>query len=805
MLKPSVDDAFSHPALAARYFSRIAKVMSPLSRLLLPVVALLALFAPVLPRQLACADEANFEITATSDVRSVALSGDGRSLAVLGYGPERSSSLVLWDLSKESSRSVNVEGTPNSVRCQLAFSADDKYLIYSDVDRFKVFDVTTLAVVVNGKGQRPLRLVDGVLLTADVDQSQGQMHLHGLNAAVKPKSFGLPRTVGNNATQVVAADISDDGSAIAFAVGNVVRVLDPRNDQSRPDLTASGPVLHVALSQDGQQLAVWSKVEGPEIALYNCSDVNSLPQLVARIDLKRVVDVRTKFDLPIGLRFVDKSGLCIASNTRIGIWDTEQNQFTDIDPVRGAVDFSIVDLSPEFITLNHISLKLDETRRRFVARLFRNDSDGDPWESPVRLTHSRNGDRIAYASSVRTVAVRQVNPPAETPQLLSTLRHLPNLLDSYVSSVFLFADDGAIAGLGANSTDEIQAFYETGSGKQLAATVGHVYDDGARVRPDTQLLFVRKLPLAFINSEKRQVLFLNAAAFSAPQGRTKALPIPSQWNFRPLDGGADAQASLKSPDPLLRNGGTASRVFRWKGDRYAFVAEITVPKPKLNPGKRVNQLTLVDAQTGEVIFNLADEIVAPNFDRRRAFGDRGILVSANGTRAVVPMDKGDLLLWDLETGNRMNCLLRYGQATGESFLDFGGSGQYLCSAAVSTNSQQQGRQQLELLDMNTGMVTPPIMVGPTKNHRIVAISPTEPRYLTHSVDGTLGWRDLLTGRLISSPDPHSSRLKNAAFSADGSVLGTISHENEVRFWKTPKSEVLEPIPSVKTLQAPSPR
>lgn len=207
------------------------------------------------------------------------------------------------------------------------------------------------------------------------------------------------------------------------------------------------------------------------------------------------------------------------------------------------------------------------------------------------------------------------------PQVLSTIRHLPNLLDSYSSSVFLFADDGSIAGLGANSTDAIQAFYEMGSGKQLAATVGQAFDDGARAKPDSQLLFTRQIPLAFINPEKRQVLFLNAAAFSAPQGRTKAFPIPSQWYFRPLDGGADAQAPLKSADPVLRNGGTASRVFRWKDDRYAFVAETTVPKPRQNPGKRVNQLTLVDAQTGEVIFNLADEIVAPTFDRSHAFGE----------------------------------------------------------------------------------------------------------------------------------------------------------------------------------------
>lgn len=105
--------------------------------------------------------------------------------------------------------------------------------------------------------------------------------------------------------------------------------------------------------------------------------------------------------------------------------------------------------------------------------------------------------------------------------------------------------------------------------------------------------------------------------------------------------------------------------------------------------------------------------------------------------------------------------------------------------------------------MNTGTVSPPIMVGPTKHHRIVAISPTEPRYLTHSVDGTLAWRDLLTGRLISSPAPHSCRLNNAAFSADGSVLGTISHESEVRFWKTPKSEALGEHPNVKSLQAPA--
>lgn len=776
-------------------------MISPISRLALQAIALVTLLAPFCLQQVACADESHFDVTATSEVRSVALTGDGQSLAVL----DGSSSLILWDLSKESSRLVKVEEALTSVRGQLAFFSNDKYLIYSDVDRFQVFDVTALAVVLNGKGQRPLRLVDGMLLTADVDPSQGQIHLHGLNAALKPKSFGWPRAVGNNATQVAAGDISKDGSAVAFAVGNVVRVLDPRNDHLRPDLTASGPVLYVALSPDGQQMAVWSKVEGPEIAVYKWSDVKSLPQLVARIDLKRVIDARTKFDLPIGLRYVAPSGLCIASNTRIGIWDIEQNQFTDIDPVRGAGDFSLVDLSPEFITLNHMSLRLDETRRRFVARLFRNDSDGDPWESPVRLTHSRSGDRIAYASNVRTVAVRQVNPPTEIPQVLSTIRHFPNLLDSYSSSVFLFADDGSIAGLGANSTDEIQAFYETGAGKRLAATVGQAFDDGARVKPDSQLLFTRTLPLAYINSETRQVLFLNAAAFSAPQARTKALPISSQWYFRPLDGGADTQSPLGAADPALRNGGTASRVFRWKGDRYAFVAETKVPKPKLNPGKRVNQLTLVDAQTGEVIFNLADEIVAPTFDRRRAFGDRGILVSANGTRAVIPMDKGDLLLWDLVTGKQMDCLLRYGQATGESFLDFGDSGRYLCSAAVSTDRQQQGRQQLELLDTNTGALFPPIMVGPTKHHRIVAISSTEPRYLTHSVDGTLAWRDLLTGRLISSPDPHSCRLKDAAFSADGTVLGTISHENEVRFWKTPKSEALGDAPKIKTLQAPRAR
>lgn len=766
-------------------------MMSTITRLVSPTVALVALFASVPPWQLARADEANYDVSSESEVRCVALTGDSRKLAVLGSGSNGSATLVVWDLTKGTSRAVRIEGSPSATSSQLAFSPDERCLIYTDFDRFQLFDTTTLASTLTGKGQRVHRVMNGLLMSSDMDHPQGQMHVYQLNASLNRKSFDLPRAVGNNATQAAAGDISADGTAVAFSVGNVIRVLDPGNSKTRPDITASGPVQQLALSPDGLRLAVWCKTEGPAINLYDWTDIHSLPQLTARIDLSRELDSRTQFDFPVGMRFLDQSGLCIGSHSLIGIWDLGQKKFTDIDPVRGATSgFSMVDLSPDFITLNHMALKLDESRRRFVGQLLRNDKDGDPWDSPIRLTHSRSGDRMAYALNGRTVAVRELIPSTETPQLLSSVLHLPNLASS---KCMLISDDGAIVGIGGNTTTELQFFYETGTGKRLAAEMGRLGSREASFVPDSRLQFVRKLPVVFINSEKRQVLFLNAAALSVKPGRSQresiVRPIPSQWVFRPLDGGPDTQAGLKSPDPLLRNGGTASRVFRWRGERYAFVAETQVPKPKRYPGERVQQLSLVDAESGEVIFNLADEAVAPTFDRGRALPQLGILVSSDGTKAVVPMDKGDLLLWDLETGKPLDCLLKYEFHIGGSYLGFSGSGRYLCAATTSKAHDQQGRQQLELLDLETGMLLPPIMAGPTKNHRILEISPTEPRYLTHSGDGTLAWRDLLTGRLISRLPPHSCRVGNAAFSADGKILGTISGESEVRFWKTS-----EPVP-----------
>jgi WD40 repeat protein/tetratricopeptide (TPR) repeat protein len=203
-------------------------------------------------------------------------------------------------------------------------------------------------------------------------------------------------------------------------------------------------------------------------------------------------------------------------------------------------------------------------------------------------------------------------------------------------------------------------------------------------------------------------------------------------------------------------------------------------------GRRV--VTASEDGTARVWDAATGALVAPDLEHKDAVSDAAF--SPDGRHVVTAGKDGTVRVWDAATGAPV---IRPITASGPvAHAEFSPDGRRILTASGydhMTGGRPAG--EARVWDATTGKP-----VGPPLRHssrvRYATFSPEGSRVVTASSDRTARVWDVATGRALTLPLSHGSWLQYASFSPEGSRVATASADATARVWNATTGEAITP-------------
>ncbi len=170
---------------------------------------------------------------------------------------------------------------------------------------------------------------------------------------------------------------------------------------------------------------------------------------------------------------------------------------------------------------------------------------------------------------------------------------------------------------------------------------------------------------------------------------------------------------------------------------------------------------------------------------------KSVAYSPDGQTAVAGGDLGDLILYNLDTGEEIR---RYNQGGESAGLDISADGERFVSAA--------GNNTVVLWDIASGEALQTFN-GHTNGVDSVAFTPDESQIVSGSADGTLILWDVASGEALRTFSEHSAWVNSVALSPDGKVAYSAADDGKVivrPIAEVPVEEVLAHIAENRVLR-----
>jgi WD40 repeat protein len=148
-----------------------------------------------------------------------------------------------------------------------------------------------------------------------------------------------------------------------------------------------------------------------------------------------------------------------------------------------------------------------------------------------------------------------------------------------------------------------------------------------------------------------------------------------------------------------------------------------------------------------------------------------LALTPDATRVVTGSARFAVSVWDLETGDQLDCMMRHADRV--TAVAVTPDGRHAVSASED--------RSLILWDLERGRDLL-ILRGHTARVNSVAIMPDGSRAISGSSDCTLRIWDLATGGILETFRGHAGRVNSVSLSADGRLAYSTSEDGTVRVW-----------------------
>jgi WD40 repeat protein len=247
---------------------------------------------------------------------------------------------------------------------------------------------------------------------------------------------------------------------------------------------------------------------------------------------------------------------------------------------------------------------------------------------------------------------------------------------------------------------------------------------------------------------------------------------PAVWNVAAVH--YDYEAAIEP----LPEGGTVTasmdgRVIDWSLDRAP--REIVVLDSRIQDVAvtRSGDLVAVAGQDGGIqIFRISDGTRVGS-ESMEEYNTRSVAFSPDGRYVAGGLVNGDIIVWDMSTGNEVATLERHTDTVVS--LDFGADTTQFVSASEDETAIIWDREQL-VPEHVLNLETRPTAVAWNNPGTMIAVA---------GEDGSVQFRDPATGERLheGSADGHAKRVNDLAFNPDGDRLVSASDDRSIIIWR----------------------
>lgn len=725
-------------------------------------------------------------------VLCTAFSNDGSRLAVATSNGKTQP--VVVSCINIGTNAARVFSTPemlkNDPKVVIGFLPDSNKLLIGNATEIYVLDTETGEAKNFAKKETLIRLQNDCILTYRTDADMHALRVYTSDDLTLTHEVAVPDLNELDGPRLsTRCDVNLKSNLLCYGVDGDLYVVDLGSNDTRDKISHLQDIHGVTVSPTGNEFAVACS---SSLHVYTWPK-NQKAQKILNLDKYPIADL-----LPqkvFGVKFLSSEKLCFAFNPGVAmIWDVPSRTFGDRKQFLGGRSQSQIQLSRGRLNLNSVALELaaDQTKIEVIADPSQFSQDylnGDFRDIP--FSASLDAAWFAYPVNGKEILVTENKKPAEFLEVRSRIK-----LDSKMATTrAMLSVDGKLGAVGSNLHEELRYFFKTEDGtgfdinklaidplkKQYEANINK--NDKRSTVPkniDTADFVFRNYStmsaprFVHLDSQNNQLIFhsLWFAGSRTPVHGLKFLDMKSQGRFVPFKDKGNKIYSRK---------GYSSPVFLNSEGQPSVAIESN--NMKARRGSPPDADDIFAGNVSIVIWNLVtqkvdkvleDSLTQSQVSRGELGEPHSLVVSTNGKYLATDYTKGEILVWNLETGNRVECFTRF---TGDTPLSFSGNGRYLC---ISDRNAP-----IQIVDLDSGEVINPVTVGENRVERVLAICPTHPRYLSQGKDGILGWRNLMDGKLISNPEPHSTKVTTCCFSLDGTTLLTCSMDKEIRVWNVP--------------------
>ncbi|MCY2974554.1 MAG: WD40 repeat domain-containing protein [Planctomycetota bacterium] len=715
-------------------------------------------------------------IKITGTPTRLALSPDGAKVGILSLLPGLpaasgvNGNLTLWNLGSKQSSSVTLD-LKSTIYGDLAFTPSGERLVVLEKHQVRLFDPNSQKFGAAVKGEMVRLVGNSIVLAEPLEGGTSKIVVYDLES-LKPRFTAEFKNLR-------ICDLSPDEMFLLCSDGRKLCFHAIESRTSLPELEIASDLISAAIAPGGKHTAISTESSGAgHLEIYNWDVANKTATLHSRLDTSAIGKCRE-------VRFITESILALSRPNNILFWNFKEKREVTMAGVGRQLSGSKSQLSDK--TVNTLAITTPNSVHLYDENVG-NLSVSVTLPERNLLSHSNNGHIIATLNESNEVEIGRVRMQVENLTLISkTVYPYPKLGNFKLDLMnCLFSDNNETACVyGIMPTDhQVLGIFETSTAKQI------------EIKPPTGP-YQRRTPhpIVYFDSKKQTFNFLSNVGIDNPRN------MQAQYNWLSVSVNAQnsvyKKASFFSPPRYSIR--YASSPFKLGDGRLAVIV-YGFMNSSVASSEDTYPLYVADLPSGKVIKMFSKNL--PNVrDLKSLSGPDDIIVSQNAEFASLHVGQmqnngspiEQILSWKVESGD----------SAGEPVLGshgamFGFSGETLCADA---NASNLSKDVIQFSDLKTQRLLNSVKLPGT-----VVVAPHADRFLYGGPDGEVMWGDLKSGKTISVASPHSTRLHRGFFSRDGKLLLTVAKVDtsirsdvELRFWRTPPTQNVEPVEAI-TLQ-----